>query len=210
MAYFSAPIDKRSPVPSAGGRREHGQDLQLQLAGDCSASPSQASVIPGPKSPTAVSGTKTFPLLLPGRPTGERRQRLRRPSYWMAEGPSRFDALTGIRAFAAAWVVSFHYILGPFGALGGANVSQFVDVGYLGVDLFFILSGFVIWHMHAQEMAEPSPRKFARFMSPRFARLYPVDLFSLLLLAALFWLRPMWGTPRSIRPTTHWATSFFN
>ena len=50
--------------------------------------------------------------------------------------PSRFDALTGIRAFAAAWVVSFHYILGPFGALGGPHVSQFVDVGYLGVDLF--------------------------------------------------------------------------
>jgi peptidoglycan/LPS O-acetylase OafA/YrhL len=107
--------------------------------------------------------------------------------------PSRFDALTGIRAFAAAWVVSFHYILGPFGALGGSHVSKFVDVGYLGVDLFFILSGFVICHVHAGEMAQPSARKFVRFMSLRFARLYPVDLFSLLLLAALVWLGPQWG-----------------
>lgn len=119
-------------------------------------------------------------------------------------GPSKFDALTGIRAFAAAWVVSFHYILGPFGALGGPQISKFVDVGYLGVDLFFILSGFVICHVHAEELAQPSPRKFARFMSFRFARLYPVDLFSLLLLAALLWLRPLWGDTQ-INPANYTA-----
>nr|MDA8250902.1 acyltransferase [Rhodospirillales bacterium] len=58
----------------------------------------------------------------------------------------RLDGLTGLRALAAVWVLAFHYSRGPLRPLGTAHASPFVDAGFLGVDLFFILSGFVIWH----------------------------------------------------------------
>ncbi len=53
-------------------------------------------------------------------------------------------SLTGIRGVAAIWVVFFHAysFLGPL--IGGPDRAQvpIIRDGYLGVDLFFILSGF--------------------------------------------------------------------
>ncbi|MBW4093052.1 MAG: acyltransferase [Proteobacteria bacterium] len=100
------------------------------------------------------------------------------------------DGLTGLRALAAAWVIAFHYVPGPFGALHiGASlpiVRTGYSTGYLGVDLFFILSGFVIWHVHGAEFAQPRPRTFARFLTLRAARLIPVYLFTVALLGVLY------------------------
>ena len=52
-------------------------------------------------------------------------------------------ALTGLRGIAAAWVLVFHLYqysgspdLGPLTSLAGC--------GYMGVDLFFVLSGFLL------------------------------------------------------------------
>lgn len=71
--------------------------------------------------------------------------------------------------------------------------------GYLGVDLFFILSGYVIWHVHGAEFARANgvsrPRLFTRFMALRAARLYPVHLLTLGLVALLVWLAPQIGDP---------------
>lgn len=107
----------------------------------------------------------------------------------------RLDGLTGLRAFAALWVLAFHYSYGPLGPLGAGHASRFVQVGYLGVDQFFILSGFVIWHAHGRELARPRLRSFGRFLCLRLARLYPVHFFTLMLLAVLLLLRPQWGDP---------------
>ena len=53
--------------------------------------------------------------------------------------------LTGIRGVAAIWVVLFHAypFIGPL--IGGPDRHQVPVIrdGYLGVDLFFVLSGFV-------------------------------------------------------------------
>jgi peptidoglycan/LPS O-acetylase OafA/YrhL len=105
------------------------------------------------------------------------------------------DALTGLRAIAALWVIAFHYRGGPFRPLGANHVLPVLGYGYLGVDLFFILSGFVIWHVHGPEFARPRPRTFARFMCLRAARLYPVYLFTLCLIGLLVWLAPQIGDP---------------
>lgn len=51
-----------------------------------------------------------------------------------------FDGLTGLRALAAAWVVDFHYRSGPFRSIGASHVLPIVGYGYLGIDLFFILT----------------------------------------------------------------------
>ncbi|MBV8456567.1 MAG: acyltransferase [Acetobacteraceae bacterium] len=97
------------------------------------------------------------------------------------------EGLTGLRAIAAFWVISYHYSLSAFVPLGAAHASPFVDFGYLGVDLFFMLSGFVIWHVHAPDFSQPSPRRFGRFMALRAARLYTVHLFTLALMAVLLY-----------------------
>ncbi len=104
-----------------------------------------------------------------------------------------FDALTGLRALAALWVIAYHYRSGVFSSLGANHVLPVLGFGYLGVDLFFILSGFVIWHAHGPEMAHPTLRKFVRFICLRAARLYPVYLFTLAIFAGMVWLLPALG-----------------
>jgi peptidoglycan/LPS O-acetylase OafA/YrhL len=125
----------------------------------------------------------------------------------MEQGRHSLDGLTGLRAIAAVWVIAFHYRIGPFQPLGADHILPFLGYGYLGVDLFFILSGFVIWHVHATEFARPNLRTFSRFMCLRAARLYPVHLFTLCLLAALLWLAPQIGDP-PLNPANYTARLF--
>lgn len=111
----------------------------------------------------------------------------------MAGAHRNMRALTGLRAIAAVWVITFHY-RGVFSPIGTKQVaSALLSRGYLGVDLFFILSGFVIWHVHAADFARPRLRSFLRFMCLRAARLYPVYAFTLMLFAVLVWITPQFG-----------------
>ncbi|KRE53936.1 acyltransferase [Phycicoccus sp. Soil748] len=89
-------------------------------------------------------------------------------------------ALTGLRALAALWVVLFHYRtdlealapwLAPFHRLLGA--------GYLGVDLFFPLSGFVLAYNYADVLRSFSWRSTRAFVQNRFARVWPVHVVTL-------------------------------
>ena len=89
-------------------------------------------------------------------------------------------ALTGLRALAALWVVLFHYRtdlealapwLAPFDRLLGA--------GYLGVDLFFPLSGFVLAYNYADVLRSFSWRSSRAFVQNRFARVWPVHVVTL-------------------------------
>ena len=83
-------------------------------------------------------------------------------------------ALTGLRAVAALWVVVFHYrddvlALAP----GLAPFDTFMRAGYLGVDLFFPLSGFVLAYTYADRMRSlswPATRDFVRTGSPASGR----------------------------------------
>ena len=83
------------------------------------------------------------------------------------------EGLTGIRGFAALAVVFYHY---QAWFLEGDITTH----GYLGVDLFFILSGFVISHSHNRDFPPLTPRNILTFYGLRLARLYPVHVLTLL------------------------------
>jgi len=102
--------------------------------------------------------------------------------------------LTPLRGIAALLTVIFHVDL----FLGGGNVLlKFKDTFlisrmYLMVDFFFVLSGFIMCHVYAKRfITSVSKNEFKRFTIARFARVYPLHLFTLLyciLLYSLFLL----------------------
>jgi peptidoglycan/LPS O-acetylase OafA/YrhL len=76
-----------------------------------------------------------------------------------------------LRAIAALLVVSFHtpIILAiPYAAL---LFSGIVRSGFRGVDLFFVLSGFIIAHVHAADVGRPW--RLGNYAFNRVARIYP-------------------------------------
>ena len=78
--------------------------------------------------------------------------------------------LTSLRFFAAMWVVAFHY---------WPNLSSvmppLVAKGYLGVELFFVLSGFILCHVYLDSVADGGFR-YGSFLWARLARIYPLHL----------------------------------
>ncbi|HET6966914.1 MAG TPA: acyltransferase [Ornithinibacter sp.] len=89
-------------------------------------------------------------------------------------------ALTGLRAVAAVWVVLFHYredLLALVPWL--APLDTLMRAGYLGVDLFFPLSGFVLAYTYADRMRSFRWRGTGDFVRNRFARVWPVHVLTL-------------------------------
>jgi peptidoglycan/LPS O-acetylase OafA/YrhL len=108
--------------------------------------------------------------------------------------------LTICRAVFAAWVFTYHVdlylnfsrFLGP--------AADLIRHGYLGVDGFFILSGLILARVHTELTGNaqhywirrgeplfelPAPELIWRFWGKRLARIYPVQLASIVVLAAL-------------------------
>jgi peptidoglycan/LPS O-acetylase OafA/YrhL len=89
-------------------------------------------------------------------------------------------ALTGVRFFAAAAVLLFHYGAGFSDRIHAPSpVRHVLHNGFLGVSLFFVLSGFIITYSHFSETM--SPGVVRRFLWARVARIYPVYLLALVL-----------------------------
>src|SRR5512135_3691795 len=93
--------------------------------------------------------------------------------------------LTGIRGIAALWVILYHYAITPLDVLRLDQILPFVRYGYIGVDLFFILSGFIITHVHGRDTASLAPMPVLHFLSLRIARIYPVHIVTLFGLLAI-------------------------
>ncbi|HLN11086.1 MAG TPA: acyltransferase [Xanthobacteraceae bacterium] len=92
--------------------------------------------------------------------------------------------LTPLRGIAALWVVLYHYAQ-DFPSLHSEHASRLIGGGYLAVDLFFLLSGFVMTHVYWDSFARAVEWKsYAGFLQARVARLYPLHLVILLLFVA--------------------------
>lgn len=82
-----------------------------------------------------------------------------------------FQALDGLRGLAAIAVALFHWLLS--------------FAGFLAVDFFLVLSGFILAHRY---LYSDQPTGTGRFVLSRIARLYPMHLFGLLSYAIVYTL----------------------
>lgn len=83
----------------------------------------------------------------------------------------RFEALDGLRGIAAVAVVIFH------ANVGLESLAQPLPGGYLSVDLFFVLSGFVIALSYENRLGHGMG--MAVFLRARAVRLLPVHIFAM-------------------------------
>jgi len=97
----------------------------------------------------------------------------------MIERP-RLPALTSVRFFAALHVCIFHMYAMKI-ASGTGIFHRVASIGYVGVNFFFVLSGFILVYTYA---GRDTPAR--KFWWARFARIYPAYLFSLLFTAPFF------------------------
>lgn len=95
-------------------------------------------------------------------------------------------ALTSIRGVMALWVIGHHLQFG-LGLLGYHYAGWLFRPGYVGVDVFFVLSGFVITAVHR----DMEPGGTPNFLIRRVFRIYPLHLFVLAIILGL-WLRDQW------------------
>ena len=96
-------------------------------------------------------------------------------------------ALSGLRIVAALWVVLFHFrpLLAEASPGVRSALAPILNAGAQGVDLFFILSGFVLTWNYLDRMGESwSTRATLRFLWLRLARVWPVYLVTMHLAAA--------------------------
>ena len=95
----------------------------------------------------------------------------------------QIHALTGIRGIAALWVVILHgatYVNAS--SVLPQWLSNIINKGWLGVDLFFILSGFVIAYVHQSDFVQLKFNSIKQFLKLRLARIYPAHLVATLIL----------------------------
>src|SRR6476620_7134891 len=96
--------------------------------------------------------------------------------------------LTPLRGFAALMVVIYHFeeVIGRF---VNASDSMFIRKSYLMVDLFFVMSGFIIFHVYNNDFKKSIDRySFSKFLVSIFSRIYPLHFFMLLICVLIIFL----------------------
>ena len=113
--------------------------------------------------------------------------------------PAALQPLTALRFFAALVVIIHHF--GYFAPFPVEEYTSFLKKGYLAVDFFFILSGFILTHAYAKMVLAGN---FDRhdFLRRRFARIYPVHIVMLLVMALVAL------TPLHFSPIKEWPGAY--
>ena len=105
--------------------------------------------------------------------------------------PARVLELDGLRALAVSGVIAFHY------SLGRPWANRLAGLGWVGVDLFFVLSGYLITTILLHSRTRP--RYFRTFYARRTLRIFPIYF---LLLALYVSAARIAGGPQ---PAAYWA-----
>ena len=110
-----------------------------------------------------------------------------------AQAPGRYVALDSLRGLAALGIVFYH--MGDFGWIAGLRPFR---SGWMLVDFFFVLSGFVITASYGARLAHGYPR--VPFLLVRLGRVYPLHIAMVGVFVALEFLvfRPVLHEPHPL------------
>src|SRR5665213_1472442 len=103
------------------------------------------------------------------------------PGY--IESKSHYEILDGLRGVASIIVVAFH-VLESY--TNGDRFAQIINHGYLAVDFFFLLSGFVVAYAYDDRWGKMTLWDFCK---RRLIRLQPMIIMGSIIGAALFYLQ---------------------
>src|ERR1700761_1809148 len=99
-----------------------------------------------------------------------------------------YEILDGLRGVAAIGVVTFHFM-----EVAIADYSKnFIGNGFLAVDFFFWLSGFVIGYAYDDRIGKMGIKEFFK---SRLIRLHPLVIFGSVIGLLLFYFAPFGGDP---------------
>jgi peptidoglycan/LPS O-acetylase OafA/YrhL len=108
---------------------------------------------------------------------------------------ARFDVLDGLRGLAAIAVMVFHYT--------EHNGLRWIENSWVAVDLFFVLSGFVIAYSYADRIA--GGMSLGRFVALRWLRLGPLYMLGLTLGVLALVVTLKLDPPPTPVPTLQWV-----
>ena len=131
----------------------------------------------------------------------------RRPSFQQ-------PVVDGVRAIAVLWVVVLHMVwfqswIFPeqASAIFSIPATAWVSNGALGVDLFFVISGFLIGSILFGEFKKSGGILFSRFYVRRFLRLIPV--YTVVMALGLYFLHGIAGLPKWGHAQHSWANILY-
>jgi peptidoglycan/LPS O-acetylase OafA/YrhL len=99
---------------------------------------------------------------------------------------SQIKQLTSLRGLAAWWVVFYHFRDATTLPIDNP-IYKALGLGYLAVDFFFVLSGFIIYLNYRNSFKVFSLENYKFFLINRLARIYPLHVF----IMVLFLLNPI-------------------
>ena len=114
------------------------------------------------------------------------------------EAQARAPGLDALRAAAILWVMIYH--AAGFGLVPGG--SPFVDNGWMGVDLFFVLSGYLIGGQMFRPAARGERIDLGRFYARRALRTLP----AFAVVTAIYFALPQLREWKDIQPLWQFAT----
>lgn len=124
----------------------------------------------------------------------------------MTSHSKRLDYLDLLRVLALGSVIVFHYFFNGIskGTVTSVSLPGFADIakyGYLGVELFFLISGFVILYSTQNRTAR-------EFVKKRFIRLYPMYWMAIIVIFVITNL-PFWSNKGPQLSKALWSLTMF-
>jgi len=107
------------------------------------------------------------------------------------------------RAIAALLVVGFHTSISIFALrkyFSDQPFGRLFDFGHVGVDFFFVLSGFIIMYVHASDLGRGGTLR--PYLWKRFARIYPIYWLILGVTLPAYVINRTFGSGHELEPLT--------
>jgi exopolysaccharide production protein ExoZ len=89
-----------------------------------------------------------------------------------AQPRGKLEGLEAGRGIAAMMVLLCHSASHCLHAYGSFPLGRVFAFGHAGVDFFFVLSGFIIFHAHRRDLGRPG--RMGRYLERRLTRIYPL------------------------------------